>query len=51
VSVALVERAAHAVNFTHPHELARVIEAWLDGALADGARLPSGVRLVNDENP
>ena len=51
VSVALVERAAHAVNFSHPHELARVIEAWLDGALADGARLPSGVRLVNDENP
>ena len=51
LSVALIERAAHAVNFSHPDELAGVSSAWLDGALADGARLPSGVRLVHDENP
>jgi len=47
VAIALVERAAHAVNFSHPLELAQAIESWLDGALlADGARLPAGVRVV-----
>jgi hypothetical protein len=36
------------VNFSHPLELAQVIESWLDGALlADGARLPAGVRVVH----
>ena len=33
VTVALVEQAAHAVNFSHPEALAQAIEAWLDGAL------------------
>ena len=48
VTVALVEQAAHAVNFSHPEALAQAIEAWLDGALgADGARLPVGVRIVH----
>ncbi|MEU4288619.1 alpha/beta hydrolase [Kribbella sp. NPDC026596] len=48
LSVALVERAAHAVNFSHPEELAKVVEAWLDGALlAGGAQLPAGVRVVH----
>lgn len=48
VTVALVEQAAHAVNFSHPEELARAIEAWLDGTLgADGAQLPAGVRMVH----
>jgi pimeloyl-ACP methyl ester carboxylesterase len=48
VTVALVEQAAHAVNFSHPEVLAQVIEAWLDGVLlADGARLPAGVRVVD----
>jgi hypothetical protein len=48
VTVALVEQAAHAVNFSHPDELAQAIEAWLDGALgADRARLPAGVRMVH----
>jgi hypothetical protein len=47
VAVALVERAAHAVNFSHPRELAWAIESWLDGALlADGALPPAGVRVV-----
>lgn len=47
VTVAVIERAAHAVNFSHPGELARLVEAWLDGAIAEGARLPDGVRLVD----
>ena len=48
LAVALVEQAAHAVNFSHPEALAQAIEAWLDGALgADGARLPVGVRIVH----
>lgn len=48
VTVALVEQAAHAVNFSHPEELAQAIEAWLDGTLGDeGAQLPAGVRIFH----
>jgi pimeloyl-ACP methyl ester carboxylesterase len=48
LAVALVERAAHAVNFSHPEELAKLVEAWLDGALVGGsAALPAGVRVVH----
>jgi hypothetical protein len=48
VAVARVDRAAHAVNFSHPEELATVVEAWLDGTLlAGGAHLPAGVRVVH----
>jgi pimeloyl-ACP methyl ester carboxylesterase len=48
LAVAVVDRAAHAVNFSHPSALAQVIESWLDGALpAGGARLPAGVRVVH----
>jgi hypothetical protein len=47
LAVAVVDRAAHAVNFSHPQELARAIESWLDGALlTDDARLPAGVRVI-----
>ena len=47
LAVALVEPAAHAVNFSHPEELATVVEAWLDGALlAGGAQLSAGVRVI-----
>jgi pimeloyl-ACP methyl ester carboxylesterase len=45
LTVALIDKAAHAVNFSHPVELAATIEAWLDGEILDGARLPAGVRL------
>ena len=38
LSVALVEDAAHAVNFSHPDELAGVIGAWLGGELHHGSR-------------
>jgi pimeloyl-ACP methyl ester carboxylesterase len=46
LSVALVEKAAHAVNFSHPEELAAVVGAWLDGGFVVGTDLPRGVRLV-----
>ena len=46
LSVALVEKAAHAVNFSHPEELAAVVGAWLDGGLVEGTGVPAGVRLV-----
>jgi pimeloyl-ACP methyl ester carboxylesterase len=46
LTVALVDEAAHAVNFSHPHELAGVIGMWLDGAIGDATRLPDGVRVV-----
>ena len=46
LAVALVEKAAHALNYSHPEELAGTIELWLDDALDEGARLPDGVRLV-----
>ena len=45
VTVAVIEKAAHAVNFSHPVELAGTIEAWLDDELEDGARLPDGVKV------
>jgi pimeloyl-ACP methyl ester carboxylesterase len=46
LAVALIEKAAHALNFSHPEELASTIELWLDDGLVEGARLPDGVRLV-----
>ena len=48
LTVAIVDTAAHAVNFSHPKELAEVVGAWLDGAIGDGARLPDGVRVVTE---
>ena len=40
LTVALIEKAAHALNFSHPEELAGAIELWLEDALVEGARLP-----------
>jgi pimeloyl-ACP methyl ester carboxylesterase len=45
LSVALIERAAHALNFSHPEELAGTIELWLEDGLSEGT-VPDGVRLV-----
>ena len=45
LSVAVIDRAAHAVNFSHPTELAATVEAWLADPRGDDARLPDGVRL------
>ncbi len=46
LAVAVVDDAAHAVNFSHPEALAGLIEMWLDDALDDVTRLPDGVRVV-----
>ncbi len=48
LEVAIVDKAAHAVNFSHPRELAGAIEAWLDDAIGDATRLPEGVRIVTE---
>src|SRR3954469_25105340 len=46
LTVAIVDEAAHAMNFSHPVELAGVIGVWLDDAVGDGTGLPVGVRVV-----
>ena len=43
----LVEKGAHALNFSHPDDLAAAIGAWLDDALVEGVALPDGVRLLS----
>ncbi|HSJ60797.1 MAG TPA: alpha/beta fold hydrolase [Jiangellaceae bacterium] len=44
VTVVLIMQAAHAINFSHPRELAQVITSWLDGR--DLNDRPGGVRVV-----
>jgi pimeloyl-ACP methyl ester carboxylesterase len=46
LTVALIEKAAHAINFSHPEELASTIELWLDGKFPGSAPLPPGVLEV-----
>ncbi len=47
LTVAVVDQAAHALNFSHPVELSTTIEAWLDDAIVEGVRLPDGVRVYD----
>lgn len=47
VTVALIEGAAHAINFSHPGELAHVIESWLDGVeIVDDPDEPGFTRVL-----
>ena len=47
VEVALIEGAAHAINFSHPGELANVISAWLEGrAIVDDPNQPGHARAL-----
>ena len=47
VTVVLIAQAAHAINFSHPWELAQVITSWLDGRdFNDGPARLSGVRVL-----
>jgi len=46
-TVALIEGAAHAVNFSHPGELAHVISSWLDGVeIVDDPDQPGFTRVL-----
>ncbi|MFG1814482.1 alpha/beta fold hydrolase [Kribbella sp. NPDC049174] len=48
VTVVQIEQAAHAINFSHPSELADVITCWLDGR-EHIARPSTGVRLIRGQ--
>ena len=45
LAVAVIDKAAHAVNFSHPVELAGTVEAWLENPGTAPSRVPDGVRL------
>jgi pimeloyl-ACP methyl ester carboxylesterase len=48
VSVVLIEGAAHAINFSHPGELAHVITSWLDGEeIVDDPSQPGHARILH----
>jgi pimeloyl-ACP methyl ester carboxylesterase len=47
VTVVLVEGAAHAINFSHPGELASVISAWIEGReIVDDPDQPGHARVL-----
>ena len=46
VSVVLIHGAAHAINFSHPGELANVVSAWLEGReIVDDPDQPGDARV------
>jgi pimeloyl-ACP methyl ester carboxylesterase len=47
LTVAVIEGAAHAMNFSHPGELAHVIGSWLDGRpITDDPEQPGVARVL-----
>jgi pimeloyl-ACP methyl ester carboxylesterase len=47
LTIAVIEGAAHAMNFSHPGELAHVIDAWLDGQeITDDPQEPGRARVL-----
>ncbi len=47
LTIAVIEGAAHAMNFSHPGELAHVISCWLDGEeITDDPEQPGISRVV-----
>ena len=47
LTIAVIEGAAHAMNFSHPGELAHVIDSWLDGReIADDPDEPGVARVL-----
>jgi pimeloyl-ACP methyl ester carboxylesterase len=47
LTVALIEGAAHAINFSHPGELAHVISSWLEGReIVDDPDQPGHTRTL-----
>lgn len=50
VTVVVIEGAAHAMNFSHPGELAHVISSWLDGReITDDPDEPGRTRVLKIE--
>jgi pimeloyl-ACP methyl ester carboxylesterase len=48
VDVVLIDGAAHAINYSHPGELAHVIASWLDGReLVDDPDEPGHARILH----
>ncbi|WP_265522859.1 alpha/beta fold hydrolase [Oerskovia flava] len=46
LTVVVIEGAAHAMNFSHPDELAHVVSCWLDGCeVIDGPATPDAARV------
>ncbi|MHA7134253.1 alpha/beta fold hydrolase [Oerskovia turbata] len=47
ITIALIEGAAHAINFSHPGELSHVIGSWLDGVeIVDDPDSPGLTRVL-----
>ena len=47
LTIAVIEGAAHAMNFSHPGELAHVIDSWLDGReITDDPDQPGVARVL-----
>ncbi|HKO89860.1 MAG TPA: alpha/beta fold hydrolase, partial [Polyangiaceae bacterium] len=47
LTIALIDGAAHAMNFSHPGELAHVITSWLDGRkITDDPEKPGVTRVL-----
>jgi pimeloyl-ACP methyl ester carboxylesterase len=47
LTIAVIEGAAHAMNFSHPRELAHVIGSWLDGReIADDPEEPGLAKVL-----
>ncbi|MEV4637556.1 hypothetical protein AB0J80_09415 [Actinoplanes sp. NPDC049548] len=47
LTVAVIDGAAHAMNFSHPGELAHVIGCWLDGReITDDPGQPDVARVL-----
>jgi pimeloyl-ACP methyl ester carboxylesterase len=47
LTIAVIEGAAHAMNFSHPGELAHVIDSWLDGReITDDPQQPGRARVL-----
>ena len=50
LTIAVIEGAAHAMNFSHPGELAHMIDAWLDGKeITDDPKEPGRARVLEIE--
>ena len=47
LTVAVIDGAAHAMNFSHPAELAQVIGSWLDGReITDDPQAPGLAKIL-----